>query len=56
MRVQRVLMPGSGEESWTLLGDDHVPVGPAERFLSRRWGSITDVLLCLSRCQMVPAN
>lgn len=34
MRVQRVLMPGSGEESWTLLGDDHVPVGPVERFLS----------------------
>jgi integrase/recombinase XerD len=34
MRVQRVLMPGSGEESWTLPGDDHVPVGPAERFLS----------------------
>jgi integrase/recombinase XerD len=31
MRVQPVLMPGSGEESWTLLGDDHVPV---ERFLS----------------------
>jgi integrase/recombinase XerD len=34
MRVQRVVMPGSGEESWTLLGDDHVPVEPAERFLS----------------------
>ncbi len=34
MRVQRVLMPGSGEESWTLLGDDHVPVEPTERFLS----------------------
>jgi len=34
MRVQRVLMPGSGEESRTLLGDDHVPVEPAERFLS----------------------
>ena len=34
MRVQRVLMPGSGEESWTLLGDDHVPVEPVERFLS----------------------
>src|SRR5664279_208123 len=31
MRVQPLLMPGSGEESWTLLGDDHVPV---ERFLS----------------------
>ena len=34
MRVQRVLMPGSGAESWTLLGDDLVPVGPAERFLA----------------------
>lgn len=33
MRVQRVLMPGSGAESWTLLGDDQVPVEPAERFL-----------------------
>ena len=31
MRVQRVLMPGSGVESWTLLGGDHVPV---ERFLA----------------------
>ena len=27
-RVQRVLMPGSEAESWTLLGDDLVPVGP----------------------------
>ena len=34
MRVQRVLMPGSGDESWTVLGDDQVPVGPAERFLA----------------------
>ena len=34
MRVHRVLMPGLGEESWTLLGDDHVPVEPVERFLS----------------------
>ena len=33
MRVQRVLMPGSGAESWTLLGDDQVPFEPAERFL-----------------------
>ena len=33
MRVQRVLMPGSEAESWTLLGDDQVPVEPAERFL-----------------------
>ncbi len=34
MRVQRVLMPGSEEESWTLLGNDQVPVEPVERFLS----------------------
>ncbi|HZR49213.1 MAG TPA: hypothetical protein VFB06_06820 [Streptosporangiaceae bacterium] len=26
--VQRVLMPGSGRESWTLLGDDGEVVGP----------------------------
>jgi integrase len=34
MRVQRVLMPGSWIESWTLLGEDHVPVEPVERFLA----------------------
>src|SRR3989442_9912099 len=34
MRVQRVLMPGSEAESWTLLGDDQVPLEPVERFLS----------------------
>lgn len=33
MRVQRVLMPGSETESWTLLGGDQVPVEPVERFL-----------------------
>jgi hypothetical protein len=33
-RVKRVLMPGTGFESWTLLGDDHMPVKPVERFLS----------------------
>ncbi len=33
MRVQRVVMPGSGSESWTVLGDDHVPVEPVERSL-----------------------
>jgi integrase/recombinase XerD len=32
--VQRVVMPGEGTESWTVLGDDDVPVGPAERFLA----------------------
>jgi len=33
MRVQRVLMPGSAAESWTLLGDDQIPLEPVERFL-----------------------
>jgi integrase/recombinase XerD len=32
MHVQRVVMPGSGRESWTVLGDD-LPVEPVERFL-----------------------
>lgn len=39
MQVQRVVMPGSGVESWTVLGDDDAPVGPVERFL----GFLTDV-------------
>ena len=34
MRVQRVMMPESGRESWTLLGDDLAPVEPVERFLA----------------------
>ncbi len=39
MRVQRVLMPNSDFESWTLLGDDQMPVEPVERFLATvgRW-------------------
>ena len=28
MKVQRVLMPGTGFESWTVLGDDLIPVEP----------------------------
>jgi len=32
--VQRVLMPGSGRESRTLLGDDGEVVEPAERYLA----------------------
>ena len=32
MRVRRVLMPGSEAESWTLPGDDQIPLEPAERF------------------------
>jgi integrase/recombinase XerD len=32
--VQRVLVAGSVAESWTLLGDDHGPVEPVERFLA----------------------
>jgi hypothetical protein len=34
MRVQRVLMPDSGVESWTLLGKDFAPIEPVERFLA----------------------
>jgi integrase/recombinase XerD len=34
MGVQRVVMPDSGRESWTLLGDDLGPVEPVERFLA----------------------
>jgi site-specific recombinase XerD len=34
MLVQPVLMPGSGARSWTVLGNDDVPVGPVERFLA----------------------
>lgn len=34
MRVQRVLMPDSDAESWTVLDDEFVPVEPVERFLA----------------------
>jgi integrase/recombinase XerD len=32
--VQRVVLPGSGRESWTVLGDDDAPVAPIERYLA----------------------
>jgi hypothetical protein len=34
VRVQRVVMPDTEFESWTVLGDDHLPVEPVERFLA----------------------
>ena len=34
MLVQPVVIPGSGTLSWTVLGDDDVPVVPVERFLA----------------------
>src|SRR5258707_864302 len=34
MQVQPVIMPASGTESWTVLGDDDVPVVPVERYLA----------------------
>lgn len=34
MLVQRVMMPASSLESWTVLGDDGLPVGPVERYLA----------------------
>lgn len=30
MQVQRVAVPGSRAESWTVLGDDDIPVAPVE--------------------------
>ncbi|MEV4478026.1 tyrosine-type recombinase/integrase [Nonomuraea sp. NPDC049504] len=34
MHVQRVEIPGRPEPSWTVLGDDDLPVEPIERYLS----------------------
>jgi site-specific recombinase XerD len=34
MLVQRVAMPATGVESWTVLGDDDVPIAPVERYLA----------------------
>jgi len=34
MHVQRVAMPAWRAESWTVLGDDDIPVGPVERYLA----------------------
>jgi len=34
VRVQRVVMPETEFESWTVLGDDQVPIRPVERFLA----------------------
>jgi integrase/recombinase XerD len=34
MLVQRVVSPASPLESWTVLGEDDVPVGPIERYLA----------------------
>ncbi|MGH3159533.1 MAG: tyrosine-type recombinase/integrase [Streptosporangiaceae bacterium] len=39
MLVHLVVIPGSGTRSWTVLGDDDVPVVPVDRFL----GYLTDV-------------
>ena len=34
MLVQLVVFPASGTLSWTVLGDDDVPVVPVDRFLA----------------------
>lgn len=36
MRVQRNVLPENEFESWTVLGDDQLPVEPVERFLAER--------------------
>ena len=32
--MQRVVMPETEFESWTVLGDDQLPIRPVERFLA----------------------
>lgn len=39
MLVHPVMVPGSGTRSWTVLGDDDVPVVPVDRFLSYLTGA-----------------
>ncbi len=34
MRVQRVLVPGVVEESWTVVGEDFAVIAPVEEFLA----------------------
>jgi site-specific recombinase XerD len=34
MHVQRVVLPTSRVDSWTVLGDDDVPIDPVERYLA----------------------
>src|SRR5258707_1575875 len=34
MLVHPVVIPGTGTRSWTVLGDDDVPVVPVDRFLA----------------------
>ena len=34
MHIQRVLMPVTGTESWTVIGDDGAVVAPVERYLA----------------------
>jgi hypothetical protein len=34
MRVYRVVMPATGETSWTVVDDDFCPVEPIERYLA----------------------
>lgn len=38
MKVQRVVMPVSGAESWTVVGNDWAPIGPVERYLAHLAG------------------
>lgn len=38
MRVQRLVMPDGGGRSWTVTGDDGLPVEAAESYLTYLWG------------------
>jgi len=37
VRVQRLVMPGGGGRSWTVVDDDGVPVEPVESYLAYLW-------------------
>ncbi|MGH3191541.1 MAG: hypothetical protein ACRDOL_30715 [Streptosporangiaceae bacterium] len=47
MLVHPVAVPGSGTRSWTVLGDDDVPVVPVDRFLAYLTSSAN-----LIRCEL----
>ena len=38
MKVQRVITPVTGVESWTVVGDDWAPIAPVERYLAHLAG------------------
>jgi hypothetical protein len=52
MLVHPVVIPGSGTRSWTVLGDDDVPVVPVDRFLAY----LTDIGRSPNRSRRTPTT